>query len=196
MRTNLTSERMMKPLSLRDDTLEMEELELKGQETENKKNPRPKNGLSRLTLVHFACSVLYFTCRYHWPNGVVPYVIDAAFTTTERASIAEGITHIHENSCVRYSGGDQDCIYLICPGSKKETTRRTTWRSYLGAEAVTPSSPIGEPILHLPPLQPPARPGQGRHEVGLEQNGCVTMKIVVHELLHAIGIKHEQSRSN
>ena len=103
----------MKPVSLRDDTLEMEELELKGQETENKKNPRPKNGLSRLTLVHFACSFLYFTPRYHWPNGVVPYVIDAAFTTTERASIAEGITHIHENSCVRYSGGDQDCIYLI-----------------------------------------------------------------------------------
>ena len=45
---------MMKPLSLRDNTLEMEELELKGQETENKKNPRPKNGLSRLTLVNFS----------------------------------------------------------------------------------------------------------------------------------------------
>ena len=36
--------------------------------------------------------------------------------------------------------------------------------------------------------------GRGRLEVGLEQTGCVTMKIVVHELLHALGIKHEQSR--
>ena len=40
----------------------------------------------------------------------------------------------------------------------------------------------------------PYRPGGGRHEVGLEQNGCVTLKITVHELLHALGIKHEQSR--
>ena len=39
--------------------------------------------------------------RYHWPNGVVPYTIDAAFTSTERAAIASGINHIHENSCVR-----------------------------------------------------------------------------------------------
>ena len=126
----------------------------------------------------------------------MPYVIDAAFSTTERASIAEGITHIHDNSCVRYSGGHQNYIYLLSPGSQKETARRTTLRSYLGTEAATLSSPTGEPVLHHPPLQPPARPGAGRHEVGLEQNGCVTMKIVVHELLHAIGIKHEQSRSN
>ena len=40
----------------------------------------------------------------------------------------------------------------------------------------------------------PYRPGGGRHEVGLEQNGCVTLKITVHELLHALGIKHEQCR--
>ena len=40
-----------------------------------------------------------------------------------------------------------------------------------------------------------SRPGAGKHTVGLEQNGCVTMKITVHELLHALGIKHEQSRS-
>ena len=40
----------------------------------------------------------------------------------------------------------------------------------------------------------PYRPGGGRHEVGLEQSGCVTLKITVHELLHALGIKHEQCR--
>ena len=32
----------------------------------------------------------------------------------------------------------------------------------------------------------PYRPGGGRHEVGLEQNGCVTLKITVHELVTLI----------
>ena len=44
---------------------------------------------------------MFVVIRYHWPNGVVPYTIDAAFTSTERAAIASGIEHIHENSCIR-----------------------------------------------------------------------------------------------
>ena len=45
---------------------------------------------------------MFVVIRYHWPNGVVPYTIDAAFTSTERAAIASGIEHIHENSCIRF----------------------------------------------------------------------------------------------
>merc|ERR1719312_1730083 len=82
--TNLTAERMMLPLTVvgSPDQADFEELELKGAQTENMKEHDTKNGLSKLT--------------YHWPNGVVPYTIDAAFTSTERAAIASGINHIHE----------------------------------------------------------------------------------------------------
>ena len=31
-------------------------------------------------------------------------------------------------------------------------------------------------------------------QIGLEQDGCVYMSVVVHELLHTLGVKHEQSR--
>ena len=34
----------------------------------------------------------------------------------------------------------------------------------------------------------------GRMEVGLHQNGCVTERIVVHELLHVLGFRHEHNR--
>merc|ERR1712013_116260 len=152
--TNETSEGMMLPPFFKSGTsnedLVMEEKELEGAETEARLNPQPKNGLSKLT--------------YHWPNGVVPYTIDAAFTSTERAAIASGIEHIHENSCIRFVERNGEADYLdIIPGG--------------GCCAIIPY-----------------RPGGGRHEVGLEQNGCVTLKITVHELLHALGIKHEQCR--
>ena len=40
----------------------------------------------------------------------------------------------------------------------------------------------------------PYRIGGGMREVGLQQNGCVYTKIVIHELLHVVGVKHEQCR--
>ena len=36
--------------------------------------------------------------------------------------------------------------------------------------------------------------GDGRMEIGLQQDGCVYLKVVVHELLHSLGFKHEQNR--
>merc|ERR1719150_3106860 len=149
---NLTAESKMLPLRMRghpmDRELTPEDFEAMDGHPENEGQ---RNGLSKLT--------------YHWPNGVVPYTIDAAFTSTERAAIASGIEHIHENSCIRFEPRNGEADYLdIIPGDG-------------GCYAIIPY-----------------RPGGGRHEVGLEQNGCVTLKITVHELLHALGIKHEQCR--
>ena len=31
-------------------------------------------------------------------------------------------------------------------------------------------------------------------EIGLQQNGCVYLKVVVHELLHTLGFMHEMNR--
>ena len=46
--------------------------------------------------------ILFVILRNHWGSGLVPYTIDAAFTTSERAVIAQGIKHVEENSCLRY----------------------------------------------------------------------------------------------
>ena len=39
---------------------------------------------------------------YRWPNGIVPYTIDAAFSDFEREIIASGFNHVQNNSCVRF----------------------------------------------------------------------------------------------
>ena len=35
---------------------------------------------------------------------------------------------------------------------------------------------------------------RGRMEIGLQQNACVYLKVVVHELLHSLGFMHEMNR--
>ena len=49
VRTNFTSEGMMKLPTLREEETTMEELELLGAQIEAKMNPRPRNFHSRLT---------------------------------------------------------------------------------------------------------------------------------------------------
>jgi len=101
----------------------------------------------------------------HWGNAIIPYTIDAAFSDSERAVIAQGIQHVEENSCLRFvpRNGENDYVQ-IHPGDG-------------GCYAVIPY-----------------RIGSGMREIGLEQNGCVYMKVVVHEILHVVGVKHEQCR--
>jgi len=101
----------------------------------------------------------------HWGNAVIPYTIDAAFTDSERAVIAQGIKQVEDNSCLRFveRNGEYDYVQ-IHPGKG-------------GCYAVIPY-----------------RIGAGMREIGLEQDGCVYTKVVVHELLHAVGVKHEQCR--
>ena len=38
---------------------------------------------------------------YHWPNGILYYSVDAAFTESERAVIASGFSHVEGASCIR-----------------------------------------------------------------------------------------------
>ena len=72
----------------RDDSQQsMEELELTGEQTVKELNKKTRNILAPLS--------------YHWPNGVLYYTIDAAFSDSERAVIASGFTHVEENSCIR-----------------------------------------------------------------------------------------------
>ena len=129
----------------------------------------------------------FLTLRYHWPNGVVPYTIDAAFTSTERAAIASGIEHIHENSCIRsleFKLKDHTLTFIT-----NSTCQRFVPRN---GEADYVDIIPGDGGCYT---MVPYRPGGGRNEVGLGQNGCVTLWITVVMLLQALGIRDEHNRS-
>merc|ERR1712128_280378 len=146
---NMTTEAMMRIV---------EDGELKG----SVNNPEPdladvlkvtKNGIHAL--------------ENHWGSAIIPYTLDAAFSDSDRAVIAQGIAHVEENSCLRFVPRAAETDYVqIWPGDS-------------GCYAVIPY-----------------RIGGGMREVGLALNGCMYMKIVVHELLHVVGVKHEQCRAD
>merc|ERR1712128_138086 len=146
---NMTTEAMMRIV---------EDGELKG----SVNNPEPdladvlkvtKNGIHAL--------------ENHWGSAIIPYTLDAAFSDSDRAVIAQGIAHVEENSCLRFVPRAAETDYVqIWPGDS-------------GCYAVIPY-----------------RIGSGMREVGLALNGCMYMKIVVHELLHVVGVKHEQCRAD
>ena len=124
--TNETTHRMMRA----PKTLSMEEMERIGEETVKRLNREQKNILAPVA--------------YHWPNGILFYTIDAAFSTAERAIIASGITHIEENSCIRSS---LDRKYQFCidvSGLWPGQTSTTTWTSCPEMAAATLRSPTGQ----------------------------------------------------
>merc|ERR550532_667226 len=131
--------------------LSMEELEAIGEKYVKKLNSEQRNILASVS--------------YHWPNGVLYYTIDAAFDSTERATIAAGMKMVEDNSCIRFVARTTENDYVdIIPGGG-------------GCYA-----------------QVPYRTGRGRMEIGLQRNGCVYEKVVVHELLHSLGFMHEMNR--
>ena len=58
----------------------------------------------------------YFTYTlFRWPNGRVPYTIDAAFTEKERLVIAQALYELERKSCIKFSdktGSDQDFLHI------------------------------------------------------------------------------------
>ena len=40
-------------------------------------------------------------CSYHWPNGIMYYTIDAAFSASERAVIASGEVLLSAGNCAQ-----------------------------------------------------------------------------------------------
>jgi len=108
--------------------------------------------------------------KYRWPNGRVPYKLDSAFDTDQREVITKSFNNVEANTCITFEPfeeTDEDWMEIFTTGAKG---------CFANARFME---------------------GFGKHEVGLEvteYSNCVTQGVVVHELLHILGVAHEQQR--
>lgn len=100
-----------------------------------------------------------------WPSGLVPYIIDAAFTTAERTLITDSMAMIttKSSSCITFT---------------PKTSAHSNWiniKSLDGCYSFV--GYIG-----------------GEQDISLAKDGCLYKGTIVHELYHALGFHHEQNR--
>ncbi|XP_072934624.1 hatching enzyme 1.2-like [Epargyreus clarus] len=99
-----------------------------------------------------------------WPNGIIPYLIDGRFSQEQRELIMRAIADYHRLTCLRFVPYNGQTDYIVIKSSNTGC-----WSSV---------GKIG-----------------GRQEVNLQSPGCVSKKgTILHEILHAVGFMHEQSR--
>ncbi|XP_063541150.1 low choriolytic enzyme-like [Cydia strobilella] len=99
-----------------------------------------------------------------WPNGIIPYVIEGRYNQEQRDNIMKAIADYHRLTCLRFVPYNGQKDYITI-----QSGNTGCWSSV---------GRIG-----------------GRQEVNLQNPGCVSKKgTVLHELLHAVGFMHEQSR--
>ncbi|CAL4121763.1 unnamed protein product, partial [Meganyctiphanes norvegica] len=102
-----------------------------------------------------------------WVNGIIPYTIDLVFTEHERQVIARAMEEFHARTCLRFVG--------------RQTIQPEP--DYIHIKSGTGcSSSVG-------------RQGN-KQDLSLKKDGCVYFGIVIHELMHAAGFEHEQSRND
>ncbi|XP_020289310.1 zinc metalloproteinase nas-4-like [Pseudomyrmex gracilis] len=100
-----------------------------------------------------------------WPNGVVPFVISPYFNDQQRQVIQDAMDDYHRHTCIRFKP---------YTGEEQDYIRITAGNTGCWSSV----GRIG-----------------GRQDVNLQVPGCLTQKgTVMHELMHAVGFLHEQSR--
>ncbi|KAG7197620.1 hypothetical protein KM043_013402 [Ampulex compressa] len=100
-----------------------------------------------------------------WPDGIVPYMLSPYFNTAQRNLIYDAMNDYHKYTCIKFKPYTGDESDYI-----RITAGNTGCWSSVGR--------IG-----------------GRQDVNLQVPGCMSKKgTVIHELMHAIGFLHEQSR--
>lgn len=103
---------------------------------------------------------------FQWPNGRVPYTVDARFNDNQRAFIAEAINEYHTKTCIRFENrqpNDVDYVQIVLDDS---VCGSSTFCKQGGAQY----SRIG--------------------------SKCMGREIVTHELGHSLCFSHEAERSD
>uniref|UniRef100_A0A1A9WTV5 Metalloendopeptidase n=1 Tax=Glossina brevipalpis TaxID=37001 RepID=A0A1A9WTV5_9MUSC len=113
--------------------------------------------------------------RRLWPNATIPYEISYLYTDYQRKTILNVLKTFNSLTCIKFIpyNGEVDDYLLITP---PEDGPKGCW-SYVGKKG-------GEQIVSL---QTPD--GKSPHCFSSEGR-------IMHELMHAIGIYHEQSRAD
>lgn len=110
--------------------------------------------------------------RYRWPNRELIYVMDPAFSAEEANIVYQAMTEISSRTCIRFRqrSSEGDYVYI------RRGAPDSGCNSYVGRIG-------GQQVLNLQAPQP----GQGH---------CIFVGTAAHELIHAIGFYHEQSRTD
>ncbi len=116
-----------------------------------------------------------------WPNGEIPYVISNAFGSSERSVIRSAMEAFSLKSCVKWRPhlpSDRDYVHILRDQGCYSRVGRTG-----GAQVL--SLGITNSLLCV-----------NYHLITISNAGygCVSLGTTEHELLHAAGFWHEQSR--
>ncbi|CAF1072930.1 unnamed protein product [Rotaria sordida] len=107
-----------------------------------------------------------FTQHGPWPNGIVPYELHGYFSASHKTMITNGMKKISEltNNCIRFVDRGSNRVWLNIYPGQG------CW-SYMGKTKTS-----------------------GAQDFSLELPGCIDRGVILHEILHALGFAHEQTR--
>merc|ERR1711872_1032870 len=117
-----------------------------------------------------------------WPNGVVQYIIESSFTAVDRAVFQKSIDLIEANTCVRFSELSQPppsgSPYMRL---ERECNCRDTGGDCFGG-GYTDGTGVASPRKLV------------MSAACLSEDSAANLAFMTHEVFHALGVVHTQSR--
>ncbi|XP_022702135.1 blastula protease 10-like [Varroa jacobsoni] len=123
-----------------------------------------------------------------WPGNVVPYKYHTSVNNSHKSVIVSGIQHWQNNTCLRFEEVESIGRHHIRFRTDKDGCWSLIGRT-MGIASIQ-SAILGGLVQDLV---------QGEvfyQDINLQRPGCVKEGTVIHEIGHAIGFYHEQSRSD